>query len=187
MLVLSEVKGFLHKVLRSKAGIWFPGGVVVPRGHNVLAVLRTVDGTRLIPATNIVTDAGDLWYAQKGCNESVTNVFGIHEMQSAGTPGKGSNRSNFTAIGSSQKAHKATYPKRNDTDADNTGAGTDVVTFCAEYNKADFSGNVTHGIITNTTPGASEPILTGYAFANSFNKTTDDTLKVFVNHTMNGV
>ena len=35
--------------------------------------------------------------------------------------------------------------------------------------------------------GASEPLLTGYAFAAGFAKTADDTLKVFVNHEFNGV
>jgi hypothetical protein len=118
----------------------------------------------------------------------VTNVFGIHELASAGTPGKAADRSGFTVIASTQKAHAATYPKTNDGDADNTGAGVDVVTWLASYTKGDFNhGAITHGIITNATPGATEPILTGYAFAASFAKTADDTLKVFVNHTMNGV
>ncbi|MHC4997337.1 MAG: hypothetical protein ACYTGQ_20100 [Planctomycetota bacterium] len=118
----------------------------------------------------------------------MTNVFGIHELASAGTPGKAADRSGFTVIASTQKAHAATYPKTNDGDADNTGAGVDVVTWLASYTKGDFNhGAITHGIITNATPGATEPILTGYAFAASFAKTADDTLKVFVNHTMNGV
>jgi hypothetical protein len=61
------------------------------------------------------------------------------------------------------------------------------VTFLASYAKADFNHSaISHGIITNASPGASEPILTGYAFAASFEKTADDTLKVFVNHQMAG-
>lgn len=189
MLIRESVTGFRHKVLRSKAGLWLPLlDMVVPRHRNVLAVLCTPRGKILIPASNIVTDAGDLHYAQRAVSESLTNAFGIGELASAGTPGKTANRSAFTPIASTQKAHASTYPKRNDGDADNTGAGTDVVTFLQSYTKADFNATgITHGMITNTSPGASEPLLTGYAFAASFNKTADDTLKVFVNHTMNGV
>jgi hypothetical protein len=183
------VNGFRHKVLRSKAGLWVPLlDLLVPRHRNVLAVLTTKEGKILIPASNIVTDAGDLHYAQRAVTESLTNAFGIAELASAGTPGKSANRSGFTTIGSTQKAHASTYPKRNDGDTDNTGAGTDVVTFLVSYTKADFNAaSITHGIITNVTPGASEPLLTGYAFTAGFAKTADDTLKVFVNHTMNGV
>jgi hypothetical protein len=189
MLVLTDVRGFAHRVLRSRAGLWVPRwDVVVPRYQNVLAVLDTPEGRILIPAANIVTDAGDIHYAQRAVTESLTNAFGIGELASAGTPAKGANRSAFTVIGSTQKAHTSTYPKRNDGDADNTGAGVDVVTFLQSYTKADFNAaSITHGLITNTSPGASEPLLTGYAFAAAFAKTADDTLKVFVNHGVSGV
>jgi len=184
-----DAKRFRNKVLLTKAGLWVPlFDMLVPRHQNVLAVLRTPAGALLIPASNIVTDAGDIYYAQLGASESPTNAFGILELATAGTPGKAANRSGFTVIGSTQKAHDGTYPKTNDGDADNTGAGTDVTTYLTSYTGADFNnGAITHGFITNVTPGASEPILTGYAFAASINKTASDTLKVFTNHTMNGV
>lgn len=189
MLVRSAINGFRNKVVLSGAGLWFPQlDALVPRYRNVLAVLGRPDGALLIPASNIITDAGDIHYAQRGAAETPSNAFGILELGSAGTPGKAVNRSGFTAIASTQKAHDATYPKTNDGDTDNTGAGTDVVTWLTSYSKADFNANgITHGWITNVTPGASEAILTGYAFAASFNKTADDTLKVFTNHTQNGV
>lgn len=189
MLVLTDVRGFAHKLYRSRAGLWVPWcGMVVPKHQNVLAVLRRPEGKILIPASNIVTDAGDLHYAQRAVSEALTNAFGIGEMASAGTPGKAATRAGFTLIAGSQKAHASTYPKRNDADADNTGGGVDIVTFLQSYAKADFNHTaITHGIITNVTPAAAEPILTGYAFAAAFAKTADDTLKVFVNHTFNGV
>jgi hypothetical protein len=63
----------------------------------------------------------------------------------------------------------------------------DIVTFLASYAKADFNhAAISHGIITNATPGVAEPLLTGYAFAAAFAKTADDTLKVFVNHDFTG-
>lgn len=190
MLIRKEVKiaGLVHKVFKSAAGLWVPlYDALVPRHRNVLAVLVRADGKFLIPASNIVTDAGDTYYAQKGAGEATTNAFGIHELASAGTPGKAANRSGFTVIASTQKAHAATYPKTNDADADNTGGGVDKVTYLASYAKADFNAaSITHGMITNVTPGATEALLTGYSFAAAFAKTADDTLKVFVNHEMLG-
>lgn len=181
--------GFVNRVLVSAAGIFVPlFDALVPRHRNVLAVLGTPDGKLLIPASNLVGDAGDVFYAQKGAGAATTNAFGVHELASA-TSGivKGSHRGAFTVIGSTQKAHTSTYPKVSDADADNTGAGADIITWLATYAKGDFNhAAITHGLITNATPGASEPILTGYAFAASFEKTANDTLKVFVNHEMSG-
>jgi hypothetical protein len=189
MLIRTSIPGWRNRVYKTAHGIFVPMfDAFVPKHQNVLAVLNRPTGKWLIPAANIVTDAGDIFYAQQGANETPTNVFGIHELASAGTPGKSANRSAFTFIANTQKAHTATYPKTNDGDADNTGAGTDVVSYLASYGKADFNhAAVSHGMITNTSPGASEPLLTGYAFSAPFEKTADDTLKVFVNHTMTGV
>jgi hypothetical protein len=188
MLIRTSVPGFAHRVYRTAGSIIVPMfDAFVAKHRNVLAVLGSPAGRFLIPASNIVTNAGDVHYAQRGAAESPTNAFGICELASAGTPGKSANRSAFTMIGSTAKAHASGYPKTADADSDNTGAGTDIVTFLASYAKADFSHSaISHGIITNTSPGASEPILTGYAFAASFSKTADDTLKVFVNHDFTG-
>lgn len=187
MLIRTREHRYLNRVYLTALSI-MAAGVIVPRHRNVLAVLAGPAGRVLVPAANIVTDAGDIYYAQRGAAEVPTNAFGVHEMASAGTPAKGANRSAFTTIGSTEKAHAATYPKTNDGDADNTGAGVDVCTYLASYTKADFNHSaITHGIITNATPGASEALLTGYAFAASFEKTANDTLKVFVNHEQLGV
>lgn len=190
MLARVQLGGFKNKVLRSAHGLFFPAlDILVPRHENVLAVLRRSDGSRLIPGHNLITDAGEIYYAQRGASESPTNAFGILELASAGTPGASANRSSFTPIASTQKAFTPGYPKTNDVDADNDGTvGTNVTTYRAGYTKADFNATgISHGIITNATPGASEPILTGFAFAASFDKTANDTLVVFVNHQMQGV
>lgn len=190
MLLKTRVYGFQNKVYKTKSGIWALG-LVVPKHRNVLAILRQGDRPDglLIPGSNIVTNDGDTYYAQRMAAETPTNTFTLHELQTAGTPGKAANRSNFTAaVAGTQKTNSAGYPKTNDADSDNTGAGVDICTHLAEYTKADFNDTgLSHGIITNPTPGASEVILTGYAFAASFDKTADDTLKVFVNHEALGV
>lgn len=189
-----NIPGLRTTVYRRRGGLYFPehSHVLDPR-QNCLALLRRVLGpdagwAELIPAANIITDAGDIHLAQKAAGESPTNAFGIWEQCSAGTPGKSANRSSFTAISGSQLAQDATYPKTNDGDADNTGAGTDVLTSRASYSAASFNhAAITHAIRTNTSPGASEPILTGFAWASSINKAATDTLKVFHNATFNGV
>jgi len=121
-------------------------------------------------------------------SEATTNAFTTHELGSAGTPAKTADRSDFTPIASTEKLEAATYPKTNDGDADNTGSGTDIRTTLASYAKGDFaSAGITHGWVTNPTPGATEALLTGYAFAATFEKTVNDTLKVFVNHEALGI
>jgi len=189
MLIRSQVHGFKNKILKSANSLIFPQwDLVLPKHRNILAVLRSPDGASMVPASNIVTDAGDLFYAQLMAAEATTNTFTTHELGSAGTPGKAANRSGFTPIASTQKVQAATYPKTNDGDADNTGAGTDIRTTLASYAKGDFTAaSITHGWVTNPTPGASEALLTGYAFAATFAKTANDTLKVFVNHEALGV
>jgi hypothetical protein len=194
--VRQGARDLITKVYKSVGGLWFPEyDVLLPRGMNVIAVLETHDWRRpikrLIPGMNIVTNDGDLHYAQRVVAETLTNAFGTHEMQSAaasGHPAKTSTRANFTAVASSQKATSTGYPTRDDADSDNTGAGTDIVTHRVAYTAGDFNaGSITHGIITNTSPATSEVILTGYAFAGAFAKGTNDTLKVFVNHEISGV
>jgi len=196
VLIRSRLRlpGILTRIFRSRGSLYLPEySVEVDRRHNVLGILRRVTGPlaglgRIIPACNIVTDAGDIYFAQRSAGESPTNVFGIFEMYSAGTPGKGNNRSSFTAIASSQIAMDGTYPKTNDGDADNTGAGTKVRTARSTYSAASFNhAAITHGGITNTSPGASEPMLAGWAWAASINKTAADTLKVIHNAAALGV
>lgn len=143
---------------------------------------------RVHKTRNIVTTAGDTYYAQQSANESPTNAFTQMELGSAGTPGKTATTSGFTLIASTAKTVKATYPKTADADADNTGDGADVVTWTFEWSAADFNhGAITHGWIVVSGHGAGAAILTGFAFASSFPKAATDTLKVIVNHTMEGV
>ena len=187
MLLRTRVHQFSNKVYLTKGGIWALG-LVVPKKNNVLAIREGLNGKTLIPASNIVTDAGDIYYAQAMALETPTNTFTTHYVCTAGTPGKAQDLSDFTEVAASAKTVSGGYPVTDDSDTDNTGAGTDICTQLAEWTKADFNQvGITHGVITNATPGASEPLLTGYAFAASFDKTANDTLKVFVNHEALGV
>ena len=192
MLIKKSLSGFVNKVYTTASSIIVPfADMVVPKHNNVLLVFGRPDGDFLVPGRNIITDDGDLYYAQKSAGETPTNDFaaGIIELASAGAPGKSADRSAFTPIANTQKTLDATYPKTNDGDADNTAAGTDIVTYLTSYTKADFnSTGITHGFITLATPAANEVILAGFSLPDApFQKTANDTLKVFVNHQMNGV
>lgn len=144
-----------------------------------------------IHGVNIVTNDGDTYYAQSACGETPTDDFdGASSGLRLGSDNTAPTKSDTdvtTFLSGTAHALDATYEKTNDGDTDNTGAGVDVVTWRFSYTTSE--GNAT-GIIEGaivddkTTPTAA---LTHFLFAASFNKTSSDTLKVFVNHTMNGV
>ncbi len=177
-------------------------------GYNVLAVLERsgrfpllIPGRKVIVhGRNIVGNEGDKYYAQKSCGESPTNAFttlelGKNDVTSNGWaathPNKTSDRSHMNSkIASTQKAVTSGYPKTADADADNTGAGEDVISWAFSYTKTDFNATgIVAGLITVASPGASAALLTGFYFGapTAFDKTADDTLKIFVNHAPNGV
>jgi hypothetical protein len=167
--------------------------------ENVIVVVTHPDGFKeTYHAKNLIGDEGDKHYAQRVCGETPTNDFTTLELGNdtvdatgwtTSHPSKTSNRSHMSSkISGSQKAKYAGYPKTDDDDPDNAGAGVDVVSWRFDYAKADFSdSNIIAGLVTKGTPGASEVILTGFSFASKFAKAADDSLKVFVNHTANGV
>lgn len=167
----------------------------LPASH----ILRLLAGGALpVPGKNLVTDAGDLHYAERLENDynstgAPTNAFTTHEMAEAGpvSAGKTDDRSDYTVIAGSQKVDDTGYPKINDGDSNNSGAGVDVVTHKVAYTAGDFdtegANDISDGIKTNASPGASEPLLTGYAFAASFAKDSSTALDVFVNHPLLGV
>ena len=166
------------------------GGSVIAIVTNQETGLITIHETH-----NIVTDAGDEYYAEAGAvsgGESLTNAFDSMSLgtSASAAPAKGNDSDDLTEIASTNKLVKATYPKTNDTgDADNTGDAVDAVTWTFEWTAADFNSTViTDGIILVGAKGAAEPILTHFEFTGGvFTKAATDTLKVIVNHTFNGV
>src|SRR5580765_3846343 len=189
MLIRHALPGFINRVILSKHSLFVPlFDAMLPKHMNVLAIVEGEEGRLLVPAHNIVTDAGDVYYAQKSASETPTNTFNTLTLATAGTPGKSATYASFTPIASTGKTPTAAYPKTNDADADNTGASTKVVTWLFSYAKADFNNAaISHGEISATAPSGSVPLMTGFAFAAPFAKTANDTLKVFVNHQMLGV
>jgi len=184
-------------------GLWIPNPAVIRAwmfkgpGDNIAAVLSRKGRTERLPSIvdvivgeNIVTDAGDEYYAQKACGESPTHVFSDMYLASAGpgTPSKTDVRTDFTDISGSNKTKSGGYPKTNDTDADNPGMTTDTITWLFSYSTSDgdWSG-ITHAYITVNAPGAGEHLLTSIKFAAGWAKDSNTSAKVFVNHNQLGV
>jgi len=164
--------------------------------NNVVAILNpgTCDA-EWIYGRNIVTDDGDIYYAKKGAGESpATNENFLQarcELRTTtDTPAKGDTYTSVAGpITASRKTISATYPKTNDTgDADNTGDTVDSVSYSyswttSDFNDPDIEGGCLHD---NASPVAATKLLTHFTIT-TFAKTSSDTLKLFVNHTMNGV
>ena len=192
-MIRIRMNGF-RNAYRTKAGVWLRDSDFLapfrPKGWNVVANLLLPSGEKdLVLGHNLITTAGELHYAQLIAQATPTNAFGVMELATATpTQAASDDRSDYTIQASSEKAFSATYPKINDTDAGNTGAGTDVFTYKAEYVPGDGAWTgLQGGIITNATPGASEAILTGFDFSGSLNKDGSTALTVWVNHAPTGV
>ncbi len=143
---------------------------------------------------NIVTDAGDEYYAQEAADEAA--LFTVAGMRCGdsmtGTPAKADVKlqsvTGGTLIAASAKAIAATYPKTDDADADNTGAAVDAVTWLGSWIGADFNDTDINCIDTpdSLTDGSITMSLNISKFGSSFAKTATDSLKIFVNHTFTG-
>ena len=175
---IARIKGSLNEQER-----------IVGRGF---AILTHSDGSKeAVELINIVTNAGDTYYAQMACGESPTNDFdgtnsGLRLGSAATSPTK-TDTDVTTFLTGTGHALDATYEKTADGDSDNTGAGADIITWRFSYTTSEGNANgIAEGAIVDnrTTPTAA---LTHFLFAASFNKTSADTLKVIVNHQMNGV
>lgn len=196
MLLRTQEGRFGNKVLTTAASLIIPSlDLVVPKHKNVLMVLTPEDGKpMLMGASNIITNAGDIYYAERGAAETPTNNFNsLYLSTTAWSPAvsKTTTASDLAnVIAGSEKTVDATYPQTNDGDSDNTGAGTDVVTWRFSYAQGDFNatGIVSVAITTaGQTWGSGGGLLLTALTVASFDKTASDTLKVFVNHTANGV
>lgn len=192
-MIRTRIEGFTN-AYRTKAGIWLKDSDIFapfrPKGFNVVGHLLFPTGEKqMVMGHNLITDDGELHYAQLIDQAVPTNAFGVFELATA-TPVQAAtdDRSDYTIQASSEKAHSATYPLLNDGDAANTGAGTDVFTYKVEWDPAD--GNWTGligAIITNATPGATEALLTGFDFSATLAKDASTSLIVYVNHAPTGV
>ena len=162
------------------------------RKHDGLLVLEhhITGQKRAIWGRNIVTTAGNVWYAEKACGLTPTNAFANLYLATAGpaTPAVGDDYADFTVQAGSEKAKSAGYPDCPDDDADNTGDGATVVSWKFEYATSDgpFSSAITHSFIAKAAASGTDPLLNSYKWGSSWTKDASTSAKVFANHTMLG-
>ena len=173
--------------------------------NNICAVIKNeITGEkRWWFGSNIVTNDGDIYYAKKAAGETpATNenfLQGRAELRTGTvTPAKtntygyetGTTAGGLvTPVTASRKTLESGYPKTNDSDTDNSGRGVDAVSYKYYWNTSAFNatGILGGAIHDNASPADATNLLTHWTFAASFSKTANDTLTLFVNHTMNGV
>lgn len=172
-------------------------------GRVVAHILRGDTGTvEVVQDHNIVTDDGDIYYAERGGNAATptapTNftaglVFdGVVELfnGASSAPAKGNQYSaGVGAVANSVQAIDGTYPQLNDGDARNTGAGVDIITYRVSYTAGQIVATGIADVLIRDpggSPVGTDPILM-HSELTPFNLTASDTLTLFVNHRMNGV
>jgi len=156
--------------------------------NNIVAILnRGIFPHKIVYGKNLVTNDGDKYYAQSGAGETPSTAYVGMRLGTSSTPATKTDDDVTTENGAGRHTTDATYPKTDDPDSDNTGAGIDIVSWRSSYALAE--GNIVdivEGAIVDSLT-APTSALCHWIFAAAFTKTSNDTLKVFVNHTFNGV
>jgi len=175
--------------------------------NNICLVVSHLDGSKdWWYGSNLVTNDGDIYYAKRSASETPASNenFGasacvLQNPSSANTIAKTDAYGQVTnpiVTSGAVRGLSSGYPKTADADSDNTGASADAISYRFDWatNQIDTSaGNpITGGAIYDvgqTSPVAATKILTHWNFTSpaTFHKTSTDTLKLFVNHTFNGV
>jgi len=168
-----------------------PSGIYLPPSCCTCGAMTAKFSKEIIVGKNIVTDAGDVYYAELGAGESPTN-FAAPDMAlttAQNAPSRTTDFSDLTTIptGGTQDID-ATYPMTNDSDANNPGTtGTDIVTWRRSWVTANANGTIIGIAIFQSAASGTDPLLMHAAFGASFVKTSADTLATYVNHRFNGV
>jgi len=146
---------------------------------------------------NLVTDAGDRYYAQRGAVEAVTHTFSIGEIVVAQSGLVNSKTRTFGAFKNmnstytGRKTFAAGYPKTADSDTDNSGRTIDAVTYKTIFGTTEANYTIRAvGISRSGGATNSDGQLLSYktlAIAAYVQKTSSITLTVYINHTFLGV
>lgn len=156
---------------------------------------------RLELEPNIVTNAGDLYYAQRGAASAPSKTFNLGMMVAARSFARSTTKAatfrDFKGIATSLSGRQlfdSGYPKTNDSDTDNTGRTADAVTYKRTYNTSQANYTIRAlGICLNgaeSNDSAASRVLLSYktlSVAQQVVKTSSQTLVVYINHTFNGV
>jgi len=162
-------------------------------------VVRVVDA-----GPNIVTNAGDLYYAQKGAGETPTYTFNVGMLVVAKSYRVAAAKTctfgrlvlqTFGGAGAQtyygRQLFASGYPKTNDSDTDNTSRTADAVTYKRVYTTSQANGTIKAVAVCrlNGATNSNGQLLNFKTLtaAQTVVKTSSLTLTVYVNHAMNGV
>jgi len=156
---------------------------------SVVVVLRNINTNEItvFETHNIITSAGDKHYAQKFCGEIPSVDFSGIRLGSDDTAPTKADIDVTTYLENTSHALASGYPKTNDDDSHNTGTGENVVTWKYSYEASEsIASSINEGAIVDNivTPTSA---LCHFIFSSSFNKTINEELMIFVNHTIDGV
>ncbi len=160
---------------------WFPGSNIITNDGDTYYSIRAIGGT---PATNENFAQARCELANPASQSAQAKTDTYDEMSTpVATP----------SAGASRKTIEATYPRRDGAtdDADNTGGGSgatsDIVTYKYSWATGDFNATgIKNGcLFDNASPVGATKLLTHFGVT-TFTKDASSTLKIFVNHTMNG-
>ena len=160
--------------------------------HDALLVLENhkTGKVEYIWGRNIVTTAGDVWYAQKSCGQTPTNNFTDLYLATAGpaTPGVSDNYGSFTGV-TGEKTVGSGYPMVPDSDTDNTGLGTTIVSWRFSYATTDgpYLTPIGWSFISIPSASGTVAILNSYKWSSTWVKDASTSAKVFANHQLLGI
>ncbi len=161
---------------------------MIKKYENITVVLTKKDGSeQIIKGKNIVTDEGDIYYAQKVTGE--TTDFETPYLRlgtGTSTPAK-TDTDVTTYITGSARAVDSGFPQRNNADPGNTDGGVDTVTWKISYALGDLNTTgISEGAIVDDGASPTKAIC-HFLFSSAFDVADTDQLTVYVNHTFTGV
>jgi len=155
---------------------------------------------RVESGPNIVTNAGDKYYAERGAAQTPVRTFNAGMLVVAKSftvaATKVATFGRFVLGGtySGRQLFDAGYPKTADSDTDNTGRTVDAVTYKRTYTTAQANYTIRAlGVCrlnATTAAAAGSRELLNYktlSAAQVITKTSSQTLVAYINHTFNGV
>jgi hypothetical protein len=171
-------------------GGFFSDGRRVEITGNVIAMLEDINTgrKRFYHGSNLVGISGNKYYAYKMVGGSLFLVNGMR-LGTASVVVSAADIDVTTSINSAgaKLSIDATYPMQSDTDTNNSGRGSNVVTWRVTFSAATFSQVGVRELALVDAPLAPTQALTHALFAAAFDKTLTDTLTVYVNHTITGI
>lgn len=168
---------------------------------NVILIFRdeATGKTRTVEAKNLVTDAGDEYYAQRAVEfvlgaPTADNIFDTLFIGAGPSPAASTKTDDFSdlspLITGATALVTTTWPKTDDQDILNAGGDVDAISWKFEFTPASFEAPGTPSIevlgIAAAAATGTDPILNRLVIP-AETKTFGQSLTVFINHTLNGI